>query len=97
VIAFPLPFDKMFDASFSQIRQNSRGNLAVMLRLLRAVRLMIGHLHDRGQMAHLRSYAQMIHAQALQTASEEYDRRAVQTHFDAVMSSIEHQMAHHPG
>ncbi|MHB8865364.1 MAG: DUF2254 domain-containing protein [Pirellulaceae bacterium] len=89
VIASPRGFCKMFDAAFTQIRQNSAQNLAVMLRLFRTVRRIASHLPDSETRGHLRQFVDMVHRQAMSCASQEYDRSAVEKQYQASLETLE--------
>jgi uncharacterized membrane protein len=93
VINKPPDFPKMFDAAFNQIRQNSRRHLAVTLRLLRSMRLIVEHVPDRRSLAHVREHAQMVYMQARETGLPDYDRHALQAHYDALAQAIHQREA----
>ena len=56
----PVTFKGMVDASFNQIRQNSRTNLAVKIRLLETIAAVMDHTQDPEKLEALSEQAKMI-------------------------------------
>jgi len=80
-------FEELVDASFNQIRQNSRSSAAVTIRLLETIAVITGFVHRPEDRATLLRHAEMIARGAREGLPEEEDRRMVQECWQAVVQS----------
>lgn len=87
VRAKTLPFPGYVHAAFSQIRQNSRGDVAVLGRLLQTLTALAPHFHGEVQRAALREQADMIKRAAEDAVPEGADlKRLLHLHDEALAS-----------
>ncbi len=84
----PLAFTKMFDAAFTQIRQNSADNLAVMLRLFRAAAQIARRLHDPLRQNHLRRFISALYEQASNLSGAPQDREALLKQYQEAVEAL---------
>ena len=78
VVAPPITFDGIVDAAFNQIRQNSRANAAVSIRLLETIVTIATATVDPARLAHLRHHADLIAAGAREAIPEPADRSTIE-------------------
>ena len=77
VVARGPTFRSLLDDAFDQIRQNSEGNVAVLVRLLQNLHVIAGFTHD-GQRRHaLQLHADLVLETAERSVPSPYDRAAI--------------------
>jgi uncharacterized membrane protein len=77
-------FPELLDAAFHQIRQCSRGNAALSLRLLETLAVILGFARRPEDRAALLRHADMIARGAREAVPEELDRQAVEGRWQAL-------------
>ncbi len=75
-------FEKYVDESFNQIRQNAEGNVAVMIRVLMALRELAAEVRDATHLAALREHAGLIRELARRSVPSGRDLQKVEEHAD---------------
>ncbi|MFW6059772.1 MAG: DUF2254 domain-containing protein [Phycisphaeraceae bacterium] len=80
--------EQYLDAAFNQIRQNSSGSLAVMIRMLEAFERMANHIQTRTGRNCLTEHAQMVYEQATETATAPRDRVKLDQRYMEVRRSL---------
>lgn len=88
VLAPPLGFPDLLDAAFNQIRQNSRTNAAVSIRLLETMAVVAGEVRLEDDRAAVRRHADMILRGAQDGLPEPEDRRAVLARHAALVDML---------
>lgn len=86
VLAKPTTFAQLTDAAFNQIRQYSRSNVAVTLRLLETIAIVIAASHRAADRAALQRHADMIMRGARQGLAEENDLNAAEQRYATICS-----------
>lgn len=89
VIAPAISFPALLDASFHQIRQHARGDVAVTLRMLETLTEVATRAEREPDRAALRSQAEMLLRGAREALPEEHDRLAAQQRFEAFERALE--------
>jgi uncharacterized membrane protein len=87
VIAPATTFPEVTDVAFNQIRQNSRLNVAVTIRLLETFAVVAGFTHRPEDRTTLLRHSEMIARDAIEGLPEGEDRRAVEERCQAVIRS----------
>jgi uncharacterized membrane protein len=77
VVAHQIAFAEILDAAFNQIRQDSRSNAALSIRLLETIATIARATHRPEDRAALHRHAEMIASGAREGLTEAGDRRAV--------------------
>jgi len=85
VIAPANTFPEITDAAFNQVRQYSRSNAAVTIRLLETIAVVAGFAHRPEDRATLLRHAEMISRGAIEELPEKEDRRAVEERCQAAI------------
>jgi uncharacterized membrane protein len=75
----------IIDAAFHQIRQASRSNAAVTLRLLETIAIVVGRTRDPEFLAALVRHAELIHRGSQEGLPEAWDRREADERYQGVM------------
>ncbi|MBD1904585.1 DUF2254 domain-containing protein [Funiculus sociatus GB2-A5] len=88
-IANPVTFAELLDAAFNQIRQYSKPDVAVVIRLLEAIALIASRTQHKKDRAALLRHAQMIQRSSEENISEELDRKDVEERYLAVVRALE--------
>lgn len=88
-IANPVTFAELIDTAFNQIRQYSKPDVAVTIRLLEAIALIASHTENKKDRAALLRHAQMIQRSSQENISEELDRKDVEERYLAVVRALE--------
>lgn len=92
VIADPPSFEALTDAAFNQIRLYGKDtDVAVMLRLLEALKVIITHTHRRSDRKVLMRHADMVKRTTQASLSEESDRQDIEWRYQAVVQALEQQ------
>ncbi|MFE1745338.1 DUF2254 domain-containing protein [Coleofasciculus sp. H7-2] len=89
IIANPVTFAELVDAAFNQIRQYSKSDVAVRIRLLEAIALIATHTRNQKNRAALLRHAQMIERSSQQEVSEELDRQDIEERYLAAVKVLE--------
>ncbi|MBD1835321.1 DUF2254 domain-containing protein [Cyanobacteria bacterium FACHB-472] len=89
VIANPVTFAELLDAAFNQIRQYSKPDVAVVIRLLEAIALIASRTENKKDRAALLRHAQMIQRSSQENISEELDRKDVEERYLTVVKTLE--------
>lgn len=90
-------FNGIADATFNQLRQHARGNVAVTIRLLEAIQLCVDHLSDSPERCRvLLRHAQLILNGAEESIPEESDRRDVKRRFDRIHRRVTPEPMNNP-
>lgn len=82
-------FEGIVGAAFDQIRQHSRGNVAVVIRLLEIIHNAIQHDVEPEHRDVLLNHAKMIHRAGMENMSEELDRKDVNERFQAITDYLD--------
>jgi uncharacterized membrane protein len=89
VIADPVTFAGLTDDAFNQIRQYSKPDVAVIIRLLEAITLIASRTENKKDRAALLRHAQMIQRSSQENISEELDRKDVEERYLTVVRALE--------
>jgi len=89
VIADPVTFAGLTDDAFNQIRQYSKPDVAVIIRLLEAIALIASRTENKKDRAALLRHAQMIQRSSQENISEELDRKDVEERYLTVVRALE--------
>jgi uncharacterized membrane protein len=84
VIAEPDAFPEMADIAFNQIRQYGASSVAVMSRMLEAIRTVATCAGTHEQRLVLLRHAEMVHRTGIEHAPDEWDRAALAKRYDEV-------------
>jgi len=97
VIAKEAGFESLLAEAFDQIRSNANGDLAIMLRMLRALQIIIG-LTDRPERRRaLRDQVQWIAELAERTLESAHDCARIDARLASVREAFEAELALRPG
>lgn len=88
VIAEGVTFAALVDAAFNQIRQYSRSDAAVTIRMLEAIATISSYTCDPKHRAVLHRHAEMIFRGSRDGLPEELDRQAVERQYDNVIAKL---------
>lgn len=88
IIAHPVTFSGIVDAAFNQIRQASRANAAVTIRLLETIEVVAARVRDESVRAALLRQAAMTVRASRDGLPEEWDRKAVVARFQRVENAL---------
>jgi uncharacterized membrane protein len=89
VVAVPITFAEIVDASFNQIRQYARPSAAVTIRLLETIAVIAEAVHRPEDRAALRRHAEMIVRGAREGLPEGEDRRDVEARFEMTVAALQ--------
>jgi uncharacterized membrane protein len=87
VIVDPVTFEMLIDDAFNQIRQSSKTDVAVTIRLLEALALIASYTHDADYHAVLRRHADMIKRGSKQL-SEPWDCHDIEERYQMILESL---------
>lgn len=93
VIAPASTFPEITDAAFNQIRQNSRSNVAVTIRLLETIAVVAEFTHRPEDRATLLQHSEMIAREAIEGLPEGEDRWAVEERCQMVIRLCSEEVA----
>ncbi|MEO7727369.1 MAG: DUF2254 domain-containing protein [Burkholderiales bacterium] len=94
IVAPAITFEGIVDAAFNQIRQHSRANAAVAIRLLETILVVAGFVHREEDREALRRHARMIVSGAREGLPEAEDRRAVEARYLAASRMLDNPHTH---
>ncbi|GET41553.1 hypothetical protein MiSe_63650 [Microseira wollei NIES-4236] len=89
VIALGVTFEKLVDSAFNQIRQYSKSDVAVTIRLLEAIACIATYTGNSKQREALRRHAEMILNSSREQISQEEDQKDVQERYHRVIKALE--------
>jgi uncharacterized membrane protein len=81
IIAESVTFAKLVNTAFNQIRQNSKSDVAVTIRLLEAIATIVRYTSSQPDRAILLRHAEMIRRNSQQTISEESDKQDIEERY----------------
>jgi uncharacterized membrane protein len=90
VIAAPVTFAGLIDAAFNQIRQYSTSDVAVTIRLLKAIEVIAPFTRNKEDRAALLRHANMILRGSHEGVSEDLDQKAVEARYQIAVRALEH-------
>ncbi|MEP6515234.1 DUF2254 domain-containing protein [Microcoleus vaginatus] len=90
VIVEGVTFEGLVDAAFNQIRQYSKSDVAVTIRLLEAIACIATYTHNSKQREALRRQAEMILNSSGEQISQEQDQKDVQERYHQVIKALRH-------
>jgi len=88
VIVEGVTFEGLVDAAFNQIRQYSKSDVAVTIRLLEAIACIATYTHNSKQREALRRQAEMILNSSREQISQEQDQKDVQEQYHQVIKAL---------
>jgi len=88
VIVEGVTFEGLVDAAFNQIRQYSKSDVAVTIRLLEAIACIATYTHNSKQREALRRQAEMILNSSREQISPEQDQKDVQEQYHQVIKAL---------
>ncbi|MEG4985942.1 DUF2254 domain-containing protein [Microcoleus sp. BR0-C5] len=88
VIIKGVTFEGLVDAAFNQIRQYSKSDVAVTIRLLEAIDCIATYTHNSKQREALRRQAEMILNSSREQISQEQDQKDVQEQYYQVIKAL---------
>lgn len=90
VIAEPVTFAKLIDDAFNQIRQYSKTDVAVRIRMLEAIAVIATHTCNKKDRAALLHHANAIERSSGDEVAQECDRRDIEERYLAVVKALSH-------
>ncbi|MEG4227965.1 DUF2254 family protein [Microcoleus sp. N9_B2] len=90
VIVEGVTFEGLVDAAFNQIRQYSKSDVAVTIRLLEAIACIATYTRNSKQREALRRHAEMILNSSSEQISQEQDQKDVQERYHQVIKALRH-------
>jgi uncharacterized membrane protein len=91
VIADPVTFVRLTDDAFNQIRQYSKPDVAVRIRMLEALAVIETHTRNKKDRAALLRHANVIEYSSREEVSQECDRACIEERYLAVVKALEQQ------
>ncbi|MEG4350136.1 DUF2254 family protein [Microcoleus sp. LAD1_D3] len=88
VIVEGVTFEGLVDAAFNQLRQYSKSDVAVTIRLLEAIACIATYTHNSKQREALRRHAEMILNSSREQISQEQDKKDVQERYRQVIKAL---------
>jgi len=88
VIVEGVTFEGLMDAAFNQIRQYSKSDVAVTIRLLEAIACIATYTRNSKQREALRRHAEMILNSSREQISQEEDQKDVQERYHQVIKAL---------
>ncbi len=88
VVARGYTFPRVLNCAFDQIRQHSRGNVAVSMRLLEAMEAIARVAKGENQKAATQRQAEMVFRGCLETVAEENDRSDLSDRYRSVLEQL---------
>ncbi|MBI1320749.1 MAG: DUF2254 domain-containing protein [Candidatus Hydrogenedens sp.] len=89
VIADPETFSSALNAAFNQIRQNGRGGVAILIRIMESLRLIAAKTHRPGDCEAIRRQADMVLRAAEREVPEENDQADIRQRYDALIERLQ--------
>jgi len=89
LMANPVTFEGLVEASFNQIRQYGRSSVAVTIRLLETIAVIAAHATTQPEREALRKQAKMIKQGGDEAIPEDHDRQAVEERYQIVVKILE--------
>jgi uncharacterized membrane protein len=89
VIVEGVTFDRLVDTAFNQIRQYSKSDVAVTIRLLEAIACVATYTRNSKQREALRRHAEMILNSSREQVSQEQDQKDVRDRYQRVIKALE--------
>lgn len=89
VIAEPVPFEKLVDLAFNQIRRYGASDVAVTCRLLDAIALIVDHTENHKYRAVLRKHAENIRQHSFKQSLKDYDKQVIEEHYQTILETLE--------
>lgn len=89
VITEPYTYGGILNSAFNQLRQNARGQTAVMIRLMEAIALLARRELPNAYREALRLHAQMVHDEAHEGFSQQRDREDFDSRYQSALDSLE--------
>jgi uncharacterized membrane protein len=89
VIAEGVTFEELVNSAFNQIRQYSKSDVAVTIRLLEALARIVPYTRNSQQGETLRRHAEMILNSSCEYISQEGDRQDVRDRYQRVITALE--------
>lgn len=90
VIAEGVTFEELVDSAFNQIRQYSKPDVAVTIRLLEAIACIATYTRNSKQREALRRHAEMILNSSREQITQDQDRKDVQQRYHQVIKALGH-------
>lgn len=91
VIADSLTFAKLTDDAFNQIRQYSKPDVAVRIRMLEAIAVIATHTRNKKDRAALLHHANVIEYSSREEVAQECDRQEIEEQYLAAVKALEQQ------
>jgi uncharacterized membrane protein len=91
VIADPVTFPGITDAAFNQIRQYSKPDVAVVIRMLEAIAVIAPYTNNKKDRAALLRHAEMIKHHSMEQVSGEYDRQEILQRYETAVKALDQQ------
>ncbi len=88
IVAKPMTFGGIVNAAFDQIRQSSRANVAVTIRLLETFSVIAAHINNDEQRKAILRQANMVARAHRDSIPEENDRNDVQERYQIVLDAL---------
>ena len=88
VITEPYTYGGILDSAFNQLRQNARGQAAVMIRLMETIALLARRELPNAYRDALRLHAQMVHDEARGNFSQQRDRDDFEQRYHAALENL---------
>ncbi|MBD2015241.1 DUF2254 domain-containing protein [Microcoleus sp. FACHB-53] len=89
VIADPVTFARLTDDAFNQIRQYSKSDVAVRIRMLEAIAVIATHTHKKKDRTALLRHAQVLQDSSREEVSQECDRACIEEQYLAAVKALE--------
>jgi uncharacterized membrane protein len=89
VIADSVTFAKLTDDAFNQIRQYSKPDVAVRIRMLEALAVIATHTRNKKDRAALLHHAQVIQDSSREEVAQECDRACIEERYLAAVKALE--------
>ena len=87
VLVDPVSFNGLVESAFNQIRQNARGNPAVSMRILEALRRMAASVEDPQRKAAVLDQAKLVFESAKAADLQDLDRTGLEERYRALLES----------
>ncbi|MBD2433630.1 MULTISPECIES: DUF2254 family protein [Fischerella] len=88
VIANPVEFAGILDDAFNQIRQYSKPDVAVQIRMLEAIARIAKHTYNKNNRTALRHHADMIWRNCQEQVSEQSDRNQIEQRYSVAIKVL---------
>ncbi|MBE9169758.1 DUF2254 domain-containing protein [Pleurocapsales cyanobacterium LEGE 06147] len=88
VIAEPVTFAGLIDVAFNQLRQYGKSDVAVTIRLLEAIAIVAGYIHNQQERTVLLRHAEKIWRDSRREISEQLDLKDIEERYEAVIKKV---------